>query len=97
MSCHIKDGEELSCIGQPLKDGFRMVRLLAEHNEPSGNYRMKILQRVGSGGPRLKEIVLVPVKIVPVGDVLFQYEDEEHRDNLEELWADVFEEHTNST
>lgn len=91
MSCHIEDGEELSMIGQPLKQGFRMVRLLAEHNQPSGNYKMTILKREGTGGPKIIGIELIPVKIVPVEDVVYQYQDEKHRDNLEELWADVFE------
>ena len=90
MSCNIKDGEELSFIGQPLEQGYRMVRLLAEHNEPSGNYRMEILKREGLGGPRIIKIELIPVKIVPVEDVVYQYKDEMHRDNLEELWAEIF-------
>lgn len=92
MSCDIENGEEVALCGQPLDQGkYRNVQLIIHHDEPDGFYKLKVIHRNPGRGPQFTgEVKFLPVKIVPVGDEIYDYKDEQQGESVARNWGDIY-------
>lgn len=88
----MEDGQEMAICSQPFDLGkYRNVQLIINHDNPDGFYVSKVIHRNPGRGPQFTgEVRLLPVKIVPAGEEIYDYRDEQHGEDVVRIWGDMY-------